>query len=77
MANKKKVADFESALMNNTKVLNKSSEPKNETSKNELIETKVLQKYKALAQEQGIETKDLINLALEHFINMKDVLFKD
>ena len=81
MANKKKVSDFENALLSNTKVIKKEPEKKvsqikSQTTNESYIDSDLLEKIEALSKEQGVETKELISLALNHFINMKSVFFE-
>jgi len=84
---KKNIADFSSALLSNTKIIkNNTGDPssmdesdlenKNSTSL-DLINSDVIKKYEQLAFQENIELSELINLALEHFLNMKDVFFKE
>jgi hypothetical protein len=80
MANKK-ISDFESALLNNTKIIKNSQKETSENKQEDFnvksidISPDVLQKYNELAKKHNLNANDLISLALNHFLDMENVFF--
>ncbi len=83
--NKKNISDFETALLSNTKII------KNTTKKEEIVENhsagkidqshlinkETLEKFTRLSKRKNIDLETLIDLALNHFINMENVFFEE
>lgn len=77
---KKKVSDFQEALLSKTKVIGKDKNTENmpeEANDQFQIDHKLIDQFEALAKAENIAVDALINLALQHFINNKDLFFSD
>ena len=83
--NKKNISDFETALLSNTKII-KNSTKKEEIVENssdekiaesDLINKETLEKFIDLSKRKNIDIENLIDLALNHFINMESVFFDE
>ena len=83
MATKKNISDFESALLSNTKLIKNTQKEQNDlpneikSDVSKLISDEVLANYKKLAQREQIDLKELITLALNHFLNMEHLFFDE
>ncbi len=83
MATKKNISDFESALLSNTKIIKNTQIEQIQTNDIQtnaesahLISAEMLEKYTKLAEREQIELKELIALALNHFLNMEQHFFE-
>ena len=70
---KRNVNEFQKAMLSNTKVIG-SSDVTDETAG--IISPELLEAFDKLAQKLKIERNDLIEIALEHFLNLEDVWVK-
>jgi len=79
----KQVADFQQALLSNTKVIgdNEGKKKSIQTTKKAKdtgqieIEKAIQDKFAALAKRHEFEMNELANLALEHFIQIENIVF--
>lgn len=69
--NKRNVNEFQKAMLSNTKVIGTSDAPVVND-----IPPELLKAYDKLAQKLKIERNDLIEIALQHFLNLEDVWMK-
>jgi len=69
--NKKNIKDIQAALLSNTDFLNKEETIEQEEIQENIIEEDVLEKFKALAEYENTEAKELINKALNHYLKLK------
>ena len=81
---KKKDTDFQEALLSKTKVINKkqkSAAPQQQEDGSKQaafkIKPELLKKLKQLSDYHKIELEELVNLALEHFINLEHLWFDE
>lgn len=75
---KRNVNAFQKAMLSNTKVIGNSESAAEELQKEHAgpdINPELLKAYEKLAKSVNIESKDLIEIALTHFLNLEDVWF--
>lgn len=75
--NKRNIDAFQKAMLTNTKVIGSASGSEGAT-KGELLEIDqhLLDSYHQLADKLNISQKELIEIALQHFMNLEDFWFQ-
>lgn len=84
MAKNKKISDFQQALKSNTRFLNQNQQSESNTSENSKkkqsrisIDSHVASRFKALAQKHQVPQRELIEVALKHFLALEDRFFQE
>jgi hypothetical protein len=75
MKKSKNIKQFKQALLSNAEFIKQTNEEKPETNNQQLqeniINDEIFKKFELLAAFDGIDTKTLINNALNHFLRLK------
>ncbi len=76
---KKNIKQFQQALLSNAGFIKQTdeNEPLSSTPGNSEIDNDVLEKFQLLATFEGIETRELINKALNHFLRLKSLQLEE
>lgn len=78
---KKDIKQFKQALLSNTSFIKEiesddnSSQPQHILAE-EVIDSEVREKFQLLAEYEGMEEKELINMALNHYLRLKGLQLK-
>jgi len=80
--NKKNVTQFKQALFSNTGFIQEPSDTtdtkKTESNvSNDIIEPEILNKIEILAAFEGVDKKEMINKALNHFLRLKGLQLEE
>lgn len=78
---KKDINQFKQALLSNTGFIKEIERDDNSSQAqavktNQVIDTDVREKFQLLAEYEGVEEKELINLALNHYLKLKGLQLK-
>ena len=75
---KRNVNEFQKAMLTNTKVIGNAENTDNDiksTENNDSISPEIMEAYEKLADKVNMDKNDLIEIALQHFLNFEDVWF--
>ncbi len=78
---KKNIKKFKQALLSNTSFIKEIESDDNSSQHqhilaDEVIDTEVREKFQLLAEYEGVEEKELINMALVHYLRLKGLQLK-